>query len=79
MKKSKKVQNKESRKRRVRANVNGTAGMPRLSVFASNKHVFAQIIDDKSGKTLLSVSDHEKGLKEAKGTIFTLRSFYFML
>ncbi|MDO8507735.1 MAG: 50S ribosomal protein L18 [bacterium] len=68
MKNNKKVQRKDSRKRRIRAKVSGTAVMPRLSVFTSNKHVFAQIIDDTSGKTIVSASDYEKGSKEDKGT-----------
>ena len=68
MKRNNKVQRKDSRKRRIRAKVFGTANMPRLSVFASNKHIFAQIIDDTSGKTLVSASDYEKGSKELKAT-----------
>jgi len=68
MKQTKKVQCKVSRKRRVRANIFGTALRPRLSIFASNKHVFAQIIDDTSGKTLASASDYEKGSKKVSGT-----------
>lgn len=68
MKKNKKVQLKLSRKRRIRAKVFGTTDAPRLSVFASNKHIFAQIIDDTTGKTLVSASDYEKGMKNTKGT-----------
>lgn len=68
MKNNKKVQRKDSRKRRVRAMINGTVDMPRLCVFSSNKHVFAQIVDDTSGKTIASASDYEKGSKETKGT-----------
>jgi large subunit ribosomal protein L18 len=44
------------RKRRIRKKVSGTAERPRLSVFRSAKHVFAQVIDDDSGKTLAYVS-----------------------
>lgn len=68
MGKSKKVQNRLSRKRRVRARVFGTKDCPRLSVFASNRHIFVQIVDDTSGKTLVNASDYEKGTKEIKGT-----------
>lgn len=45
------------RHRRVRAKVKGTARCPRLSVFRSNRHIFAQLIDDESGKTLAAASD----------------------
>lgn len=54
---------------RVRAKVVGTMERPRLSVFRSNKHIFAQLIDDNSGKTLASASDKEikLGAKKEKG------------
>lgn len=65
---AKKTQNKESRQRRIRAKVSGTSGRPRLSVFCSNKHIFAQIIDDTKGKAIVSASDLEKGSKDTKGT-----------
>ena len=44
------------RRRRVRAKVRGTAERPRLSIFRSNKGVFAQLIDDVGGRTLVSAS-----------------------
>lgn len=44
---------------RVRAKVVGTMERPRLSVFRSNKHIFAQLIDDNTGKTIASASDKE--------------------
>ena len=43
-------------KRRVRAKISGTGERPRLSVFRSNKQIYAQIIDDLTGKTLVSAS-----------------------
>lgn len=52
------------RKKRIRAKVIGTKDMPRLSVFRSNKYVYAQIIDDEKGKTVVGVS--EKKLKDSK-------------
>lgn len=54
---------------RVRAKVVGTIERPRLSVFRSNKHVSAQLIDDTLGKTLFSASDKEIKLpvKKEKG------------
>lgn len=46
-------------KRRIRQKVKGTAEKPRLSVFRSNSHIYAQLIDDVVGKTLLSSSTLE--------------------
>jgi large subunit ribosomal protein L18 len=51
------------RRRRVRAKVHGTAERPRISVFRSNRGVFAQLIDDDAGRTLASVSWTEDTLK----------------
>lgn len=45
---------------RVRTKISGTAERPRLDVFRSSKHIYAQIIDDASGKTLVSASTVEK-------------------
>ena len=60
------------RHKRVRAKILGTAERPRLSVFRSNKHLYAQLIDDVSGKTLVSSSSMEfkknKKIKSAKKT-----------
>lgn len=56
---SKKVQNRERIKRRVRAKVSGTGARPRLSVFRSNAHIYAQLIDDTQGRTLASASSLE--------------------
>jgi large subunit ribosomal protein L18 len=46
--------NRERRKARIRAKVSGTAERPRLSIFKSNTAIYAQVIDDVSGKTLAS-------------------------
>lgn len=48
------------RHRRVRAKISGTAQRPRLSVFRSAKHIYAQIIDDVAGVTLVSASSMDK-------------------
>jgi large subunit ribosomal protein L18 len=59
----------ERRKRiqfRIRKIVSGTASQPRLSVYRSNKEIYAQIIDDVNGVTLAYASSREKGV--AKGT-----------
>jgi large subunit ribosomal protein L18 len=54
------------RKTRTRRKLRLISDRPRLSVFRSNKHIYAQIIDDKTGKTLLSAS--EAAVKDVKGT-----------
>lgn len=57
------------RHHRVRKKVTGTAERPRLAVFRSNKHITAQVIDDRSGKTLASASTVEKDLRsDSSGT-----------
>ena len=48
------------RHKRVRAKISGTAARPRLSVFRSEAHISAQIIDDEAGVTLVSASTYEK-------------------
>ncbi len=50
------------RHRRVRRKVSGTADRPRLAVFRSNRHVYAQLIDDVQARTLVSASDRETGV-----------------
>ena len=51
---------------RIRKTVSGTAAQPRLSVFRSNKEIYAQIIDDVNGVTLVAASSRDKGV--SKGT-----------
>jgi large subunit ribosomal protein L18 len=51
---------------RVRSRVSGDTARPRLSVFRSGKHIYAQLIDDVSGKTLASASSREVKTKAAK-------------
>ena len=54
------------RRRRVRAKVHGTSGRPRLSVFRSNRGVFAQLIDDDAARTVAAVSWTEPELRKLK-------------
>jgi large subunit ribosomal protein L18 len=54
------------RRRRVRAKVRGSAVRPRISVFRSNRGIFAQLIDDDSGRTLAAVSWTEPELRSLK-------------
>jgi large subunit ribosomal protein L18 len=51
------------RHHRVRKKVSGSAERPRLAVFRSNKHIVAQVIDDRSGRTLAAASSVEKDLR----------------
>ena len=51
------------RKKRVRSRVKGTSDRPRLNVFRSLKHIYAQAIEDSSGRTLVSVSSLSSELK----------------
>src|SRR5262245_36392 len=62
-----KYQGRERRKLRIRKKVEGTLERPRLSVFRSAKHIYAQVIDDKSGKTLAHASTLSKDLKGTLG------------
>jgi len=55
---------RKRRHKRVRARVKGTSERPRLSVFRSNRHIFVQLIDDESGKTIAASSDIQ--LKKSK-------------
>jgi large subunit ribosomal protein L18 len=58
-----KPQRRLRRRRRVRAKIRGSAERPRLSVYRSNRGVFAQLIDDDAGRTVASVSWTESGLR----------------
>ena len=54
---------RQEKHRRLRRHINGSAERPRLSVFRSNNHMYAQIIDDTVGKTLVSASTLQKDVK----------------
>jgi large subunit ribosomal protein L18 len=59
-----KQQQRLRRRRRVRAKATGTAERPRLSVYRSNRGIFAQLIDDAAGRTLAAVNWTEPELRE---------------
>ena len=61
-----KPQARLKRRRRVRAKIVGTAERPRISVFRSNRGIFAQLVDDDSGRTLASVNWTESDLRSLK-------------
>ena len=57
------------RHRRVRGKISGTAERPRLNVFRSSKHIYAQIIDDTTGTTLVAASSMDKDFNGYGGNI----------
>ena len=59
----KKQKNRTQRKRRIRSNITGNSECPRMSVYRSLNHFYAQLIDDTVSKTILSVSTLSKELK----------------
>ena len=63
IKKVSRAEVRQNKHRRIRHHLNGTATTPRLAVFRSNKHMYAQIIDDTVGKTLVSASTLQKDVK----------------
>lgn len=58
-----------ARHARVRKKIHGTAACPRLNVFRSLKHIYAQLIDDDKGVTLVSASTAEKAFEEYGGNV----------
>jgi large subunit ribosomal protein L18 len=60
---AKHVTPREKRKARIRRKLSGTAARPRLTVYKSLKHMYAQLVDDTTGTTLLSVGTTSKSLK----------------
>src|SRR5262245_12500674 len=58
-----KIVGRERRKLRIRKKVSGTAERPRLSVFRSAKHIYAQVIDDVSGRTVAHASTLSKDIR----------------
>ena len=66
-----KYERRQIRRYRIRNKVSGSAARPRLSVFRSSAHIYAQIIDDTTGATIAQASsrDDVKGLVEGKGKV----------
>lgn len=60
----KKQQGRLKRKKRIRKRISGTPSRPRLSIFRSARHIYAQVIDDTAGQTLVAASSLEKAVKE---------------
>jgi len=58
---------REKRKARIRTKLSGTTARPRLTVYKSLKHMYAQLVDDTTGKTLVSVGTTSKALKGELG------------
>ena len=54
-------------KNRIRKVVSGTEARPRLSVYRSNKEIYAQVVDDVTGKTIAAASSRDKDISKAKG------------
>ncbi len=53
-------------KQRIRRRLSGTTEIPRMSVYRSNKQIYAQIVDDVTGKTILAASSKEKDIADQK-------------
>lgn len=60
---------RERRKKRIRKKITGNSARPRLSVYRSDRHIYAQVIDDVAGTTLASVSSFEKGTEHKRANI----------
>ena len=63
-----KQQRREKIKLKLRKTIKGTTQAPRLSVYRSNSEIYAQLVDDKGGKTLLAVGSVDKTIQSAKVT-----------
>ena len=63
-----KLERRERIRKRIRKSVIGSAEIPRLSVFRSNKEIYAQLIDDSEAKTLAAASSREESVSKAKST-----------
>ena len=66
------------RKMSIRKKISGTSDRPRLSIFRSSKHIYAQVIDDTSGQTLAAACSSEKATKEQAGIENNVSSAQFV-
>ncbi|HVU03539.1 MAG TPA: 50S ribosomal protein L18 [Polyangiaceae bacterium] len=62
-----KLTGRQRRKYRIRNKISGTEARPRLSVFRSSQHIYAQVIDDTTGKTVATASTLSRDLKSSLG------------
>jgi large subunit ribosomal protein L18 len=63
-----KTERRQRIRNRIRKIISGSETKPRLSVFRSNKEIYAQVVDDVSGKTISAASSRDKDISSAKGT-----------
>ncbi|MBC8266717.1 MAG: 50S ribosomal protein L18 [Flavobacteriales bacterium] len=63
-----KKEKRQNTRYRIRKTINGTSDSPRLAVFRSNKQIYAQIIDDVAGNTIVAASSRDKSLEGKKMT-----------
>jgi large subunit ribosomal protein L18 len=63
---TRKRQGRDRRRRRIRKKISGTAAVPRLSVYRSNDHIYAQLIDDRAGHTLANANSLEDGVTKGE-------------
>ena len=64
----KKLTGRSKRKKRIKKKIYGDAKRPRVSIFRSNKYIYAQVVDDEKGRTITSVSDEKLALRKKKVT-----------
>ena len=79
---AKKTETLERRRQRIRKRILGTEARPRLSVYRSRSHIYAQIINDLTGRTVASASTLDATLKkslESRGTIEAAKAVGFLL
>ena len=63
-----KTQRRQRIKNRIRKTISGTQEQPRLAIFRSNKEIYAQVVNDNTGTTLVAASTRDKDLSSSKGT-----------
>jgi large subunit ribosomal protein L18 len=61
------LRQRQRRRFRVRRSIRGTTERPRLTIFRTHKHIYAQVVDDSTGRTLASASSMDKALRDGLG------------